>query len=955
MLLNAFNISAVTPGTASGHYLKWGRTEWKCDEGYAFKWGDTDGTWIYLNCDLSITDKEEFAIGDADWSSTMTIVAGHNTDLTIGDNECFYGGSRNAFFPANTNIKSIKVVLPTNTGNPLDGNSLTGFNWEGAGVMTLSHEPLDEPIVPGAKSNFALQAWAQPQGGETDVMWDTSGGLYAPIGAYNCHENADEYADRYGYLGEYTERMKAFYDKYVTTYTNLDKTVEWFMFLQADPEKLMAGDRDNPVKLEGYDPAQNIVQYYPESKVYYIDFTEFTGDDKGLYIYVPTRESMQTDQITTGNETHSDVDPFLRSGVRFGLINLSYPEAETRDGSTDRFRFLKYGRATRLNSMPVDMGPGCDYQIWNGISLADNPTPWTGDCNTWNNKLGDNRLLSEYRVWLRRIILEVVNENEGDQEHVYVRFEGSYDMESVTDAQIDNSYYFPEDSNDNHVAEMPNIFIGNRFEWYDRGFARFYANTDEHAKLHGCRDKETVKEKIDFYRMPDFTESYSAETEYGALLTDAEGNSSLINFIDAYDDGSNIRLTEGTGKVGYSYDPVTEKFIISSRNGIPVAEGELITAYSQLEKYSYNSKYGEATRTILKTHERTILYDPYSGNCPTRIFSNITYHFPNAEPNNVPTYRYEAPVTFSLDINAAPAITATPRGRGTGKVNGFYCCDISLAGTEYATEKNNEIEDSSMADDPSEALYPVTRWELRQWDETAGQTVDDAVWVSRYDNEGKSLYKGAPLATYHATNKHGDEEIRNVWITDATKMDEDDPESAREVTIGYEARLYYTLGYISTPITLRAFRQYTAHGNVAAKTRIGALDGDVAGGLNPYMFPSTDAAKEHPGLLKAEGQPDAPQNEFYLVPTSKSATAKAVFNINNGNLNTTEIDTPITDKMIITVNGRSISVAGASGAVSLYSTSGTLLYSGDGHYITVPAAGIYILHAGNRATRVAVR
>ena len=502
---------------------------------------------------------------------------------------------------------------------------------------------------------------------------------------------------------------------------------------------------------------------------------------------------------------------------------------------------------------------------------------------------------------------------------------------------------------------MPNIFIGNRFEWYDRGFARFYANTDEHAILHGCPDKETVKEKIDFYRMPDFTGSYSAETEYGALLTDADGNSSLISFIDADDDGSNIRLTEGTGKVGYSYDPATEQFIISSRNGIPVDDGKPITAYSQLEKYSHDSKYGEATRTILKTHERTILYDPYSANRPTSIFSNITYHFPNAEPNNVPTYRYEAPVTFSLDIKATPALTATPRGRGTGQVNGFYCSDLSLADTEYATEKNNEIEDSSMADDPSESLYPVTRWELRQWDETAGQTVDDAVWVSSYDNEGKTLYKGDRLATYHATNKHGDEEIRNVWITGATKMNQDDPESVQEVTIGYEARLYYTLGYISTPVTLRALNQYTAHGNVAAGTRINALDGDVAEGLNPYMFPATDATREHPAILQDEGQPDAPQNAFYLVPTSKTATDKAVFNINNDNLNTTAIDTPITDGLTITIDGRSISVAGATGAVSLYNTSGTLLYRGDGHSITAPAAGIYILHAGNYATRVAVR
>lgn len=954
MLLNALGLSAVTPGTASGHYLKWGRTEWEIDDSYAFKWGDSDGTWIYLNCDLAIGDqKEEFAIGDDKWTPDMTIVAGHDTDFAIGDNECFYGGNRNAFFPANATIRSIKVILPTNT-TPLDGQNLSNFDWKGAGTMTVSTEPLDEPVVPGAKSNFALQAWAQPQGGETDIMWDTSGGLYAPIGAYNCHDNAGEYEARYGYLGEYTDRMKAFYDKYVTTYTNLENTVEWFMFLQADPSALMQGDPDNPVRLEGYDPARNIVQYYPGSHVYYIDFTEFTGNDKGLYIYVPTRESMQTDRVTTGKETHSDVDPFLRSGVRFGLINLHYPEAETKDGSTDRLRFLKYGRATRLNAMPVDMGPGCGYKAWNGISLDDDATPWSGDCNTWNNKLGDNRLLSEYRVWLRRIILEVVNENDGDREHVYVRFEGSYDMESVTDTKIDNSYCFPEDSNENHVAEMPNIFIGNRFEWYDRGFTRFYANTDEHAILHGCPNKQTVEQKIKDYDLPNFTQSYSAETEYGALMTDTDGNSRLVNFIDADDDGSNIRLSEGKGKIGYRYDPDTEQFVVTSRNGVPVTDGERITAYSQLEKYSHNSKYGEATRTILKTHERTILYDPYSPNCPTGIFSNITYHFPNDEPNNVPVYRYEAPVTFRLDIKASPALTATPRGRGTGKVNGFYCSDLSIAGTEYATEKNNEIEEGTTADAPSESFYPVTRWELRQWDETAGQTVDDAVWVSRYDNDGKPLYKGNLLATYHDTNRHGDAEIRNVWITDATKMDLNDPGSAQEVTIGYEARLYYTLGYISTPTTLRAFRQYTVHGNVETGKGIDALaDGD--GGSNPYMHPATEATAGRPALLKATAQPEAPQNEFYLVPTSKSATAKAVFNINNGNLNTTAIDTAIADGIKISVNGRSISVAGATETVRLHTTSGTLVYSGDGNAITVASPGIYILSHGSRATRVAIR
>lgn len=952
MVLCAFYVQAqYTPGEKSGYYLR-GNFNNSFDDNiggqpqHEFLWGDATGSWIYLPLDepLRVTGNCEFAIGPRTWADgdRRIIVASYSGEqFNIGDNKCYFGGGKNALFPYDTPIGYIKVVLPRNE----DENNPDPSE---AGVLTLNG-------VPGTMSNYALQAWIMPQSGEAGVAWDTSGGLYAPIGVVKRN---DEYDSRYGYLGPYTQQMTDFYHKYVSAGSSTN--VDWIYFLTVAPDKLRKAnatvDADGNIidarPVADYSAAKGeIVRYYDNSNVYCIDFTEF--DPRGLYIYVPTVSSIGD---VEGQDVYNGVEPILRSGVRFGLFNFHYPDEDNQR----RYRYVKYGRCTRLNALPTDIGPACGYPYWNGEKVTGDYDPSnTGD--EWHQKVGDNRLLSEYRMWITRIILEVVNEGGRDNEHIYIRFEGRYDLESAMSSKMCNSFV-SDISGANNVGLAPNIFRGNSFEWYDRGFARFYANNDPslHGRtlLGGARyTPDEIKELCGQYMLPDFTSPYNVEASYGVIGEDGHP----VVYIDCDNDGHNLRRVSARNTVEYTYvrddtDVTQSYFAITGINGVasdPTAEENRIPTFTHDESYSSDPKYGNATRTILQTRRRTALYDPaMTGNRPDSIYTVITYHFPDAEPNNVPSYRHAVNVEPEFEIDATPVLNARKVARGINIAAGAYCSDLSIEGSRYASYGDDDDINASIP-------YPVTRWEFRQWDDTDGS------WVKDDDSHPKSTFN-APYATTHVGNGHrgeliseyndrqqlGDTELKNVWLTGATKLEE----SETGVTVGYRADVVYTLGYVmGMPITEKALSLYKA---LAAESPAADAGSETSDG-NPYSFPGHKATRDNPGILvPKDGDPSQGLSlKFYLSPERRVAHTSVSFLQSDSldDVKTTGIDSTERVSMSIGVDGCTLSVVGATGPVTVYSVSGAVVYNGCDNVIELPSAGAYIVRSATDTAKVIAR
>lgn len=878
-------------GVATGWYLRgefnMSNNEWLVSDSFQFYSTDCPGVYKLKTENFTINGK--FKVASANWTDLNCGKAG-----TIELNKA-YEMPKNAPDGADVTANTIAFV-----------RAYFYNNGEDTPLLLLTDDPnYDYTVWPESssanQSKIWLQVWNEPQAGVSDsqVAWDTSGGLYDPIlyGVDNAASNTDE-------------NVANFVSKYYTTYTDDQGAVtKYLAFYKATADQIVA---------EGVTPGSNqMVQYKSGSNVYYIDFREYTGDENGIYLRVPLKADMSD---TKGNQNYANVPMIVRSGVRFTLLNTNY---SADNNERDQERYVKYGHTFRLNEMPREITKYSDgWGVWNGITDS-NPNANVTNCNEYHHKMGDNRLLSEYNLWLKRIVIEVVGEGATDgSDRIYVRFEGRYDLAGATGSQA-NAVYSIEGmaANSNNIGMAPVIFTGTNISWNDRAFARFYACND--ASFHGLESMSDVESGISKYSYLDFTESYKAVSEYSLL--DNEGNAMELTYTDV---ATGEIVTDTKITIHYAYDATNKEFIYTNSDYVIAATGKTpLTKYTDTEA-DPDGRYANATRVMLKGHDEAYIVDKDFAGAPQKVKAVTTYYFSNAEPNNVPEYEIEGDVKYYDHLDTNPVLNAAKKIRGTGNYDGWYCSDLYIGGTSYATDPMSATSQK----------FPVSYITYQQYDETAG--IDNAQYATSYANSPTDGGAWSEKRVHDRLLEYGSNTVENVWITDATKIDD-----GGEATINYITDIYYTFGRVQGLSTVAEIRN---------------------AGLFATKFPESELAtvaeeeseEEHINLYHRKSSeitttiaPDKTLT-YYLEEVRSRATASVTF---NGSESTTGINAVDATDVTISTNGLCLTIDGATEGtpIAVYSITGNTIYSGFNTELYLPQAGLYIVKVGGTVTKIA--
>lgn len=757
------------------------------DARHKYQFYTTDQPNIYV-IDTDYTIEGSFRVGpkgaSEPWLSELGDV--ENSLATIKANKTF-GMSNNSASTHHTPVTTDGEIAVKKTVLYYDGSAIPKI------ILSTDNdfEPSPNPAYVG-RSLYGLQVWQDAQyTGEnsTQAVWDSSGGLYKCFAA-NQEDSK--------FMSDYLMNM--------TDAADLSYTQKMIMFYGPvnDPELL---NDDNYKHL--YTEAQF------EGNVYVIDFTQdYTADynaangtgvdidgdneddvtvgrsDKGIYVKVP-RMSEKDDA------SYAAVPEHFRTGVRFTLFNYNYVPRSLTDSLNER-RFVKYGHAFRLNEHFRALRGKLDatYEIdettqkekvtshsWtenNGgftwTLNSDGTTfsrtavakePWnngeapTNSAKVANQKIGDNRLLSEYNFYLYRIILEVVNDGKNQDEQLFIRFEGRYDLEGKLDAK--RTYYFSQDQGENGVSEEPNIFIGTEFTGRDRAFTRFHANLDR--SLLGNITDEELNALIAQGMYPDLNMGYTATSTYkfydgqGNELSDAFNNNQLY-----YEGFANSKVKDADNRV--------------------IAD----------DATSIDAKYTTSTREFSNVpgsvYNKTYFFDPAMvTGVPTHYEVSTEYNFYDQMFNPGP---YVTTGTFGpeLGISSEPELTAEAKQRGSGDYEGWYNSTLTITPGQ-ATLDGEKL--------------PVTRYTITQHD----TEIKQPVYAESYVNDSDNLTNWDGGVTHDADNKDTRLVLDNVWITHEVPQTSIVPAATdeaktpltqklgngiEETTIEYELTQHYTIG-----------------------------------------------------------------------------------------------------------------------------------------------------------------
>lgn len=645
----------------------------------------------------------------------------------------------------------------------------TVLNYDGGAMPILTiygYQNTEEVNTDGivfGRSHYALKVWKD--GEYSTASWDNSGGLT------DCIDK--NLADR---AAEKTEQFMQDYIYLVTD--NSDEAQPMIVFY--GPMNYLDETEEEYIKPER-----------ANANVYVIDFTEGYPGGDGVPAGIPVTVPAETDNGDVSIPLH------LASGVRFAVYNYNYVPQSATDALNMR-KYLKYGHAFRLNeglrplrgmitneeeTVPLEedetqtvtqfkWSENVGGVKWDesGVYSATNQGKefWNNgsesiETSLANQKIGDNRILSEYNFYLRRIILEVVNDGKDQTEQLYIRFEGRYDLEGKMEANR-VYYYNAPNSDDNGVVEEANIVVGTNYVGRDRAFNRYYANTDRNL-LGGISDEElNALTTRGIY--PNLTDGYRATTTYTVKcpLNDTE-------FATAF-----------TGNRDYQFEiPMTAA-------AVTVTTDERVTLDTSID--SNNPKYGTATPYLSVEGEfnETRYFDPAMTTAPTAYEVSTVYAFGNAK---IAEPAYVGTGTFDNSDNFAPnpGLTAVAKERGVNAYDGWYNSTLTIVPN---TQKALDGKD-----------LPVTRYTITQQD----SELKNVVFAESYENlEGE---KGTGWSDtdwsqegvlHDKENKDTRTELDNVWITyqDANKnvltqkLVDPDKES---VTIQYDLTQYYTFVY----------------------------------------------------------------------------------------------------------------------------------------------------------------
>lgn len=561
----------------------------------------------------------------------------------------------------------------------------------------------------------------------------------------------------------------------------------------------------------------------PNSELYVIDFSvPGYNDGKGIYIEVPSLEDVADGGWDSGSEdANSGLRRFFRGGIRFEFADLRSYFLNNDGKPADNYwanalRYVKWGHVFRLNEVarplnafPVfgsglndnesgkprvligwqdDFGP-CE---WNGydytplpegsenydkdfgdsgkshvISQTDSKQPDYVSMRA--KKRGDSRLVAEYPFWLRKIYLQVVQDPQATLDNgapdtrykrFYLSFEGEYDLSAAIKSEAQWSYIAPE--NDNSVSETPNIFHGEKVEFNEPAFSRFYnldltnitqgEYEDENHNLYqdflpllGCRLQDYLtrighadlydSHSLDEFKAGTVTIPDSERGHYLYMMEyhkgyDARSQYSLLNEAGetlAYHDVPDVRLG-----ADYSYKAEHGKYYNAADNA------ELTTA----EGLVPNTKFVQSEKV-------SMYFDPENADfTPTHVDADYEFNFPNQIKEYIAGGKFSIeynPYDFSDEIQlTGEANWRNKNGEGKGR----YGSTIDWSGFRSHTPQTS-------GDNPGR--FPVANYAVAH----AHGTSDTAPALSEFsvtEHNGQSF--GASEAASWWTSHPDAEEMR---------------------------------------------------------------------------------------------------------------------------------------------------------------------------------------------------
>lgn len=624
-------------------------------------------------------------------AQTDWFTEGGNTDMKFGE----------TFF-----VKKINIYR-----NASNGQLCIRFN---------SDEAPEFPLVGEGTSPYVLQVWdyrtAQTDEGSSAPRWDNSGGLFRVWEGIEGVKDGERYPIDPKYLRSET------IDNYTYKWLCFHKVDDIDAEAVAAGHPLMWATTDHDKYQAIVGAGKGFAQVTdPNSELYVIDFSvPGYNDGKGIYIEVPLLEDVADGGWDSGNEdANSGLRRFFRGGIRFEFADLRSYFLNNEGKPADNYwanalRYVKWGHVFRLNEVarplnafPVfgsgrnnepdagnprvligwqdDFGP-CE---WNGydytplpegsenydkdfgdsgkshvISQTDSKQPDYVSMRA--KKRGDSRLVAEYPFWLRKIYLQVVQDPQATLDNgapdtrykrFYLSFEGEYDLSAAIKSEAQWSYIAPE--NDNSVSETPNIFHGEKVEFNEPAFSRFYNldltnitqgeykdesgnNYQDFLPLLGCRLQDYLTRighadlydthSLDEFKAGTVTIPDSERGHYLYMMEyhkgyDARSQYSLLNEAGetlAYHDVPDVRLG-----ADYSYKAEHGKYYNAADNA------ELTTA----EGLVPNTKFVQSEKV-------SMYFDPENADfTPTHVDADYEFNFPNQ------IKEYIAGGKFSIEYN----------------------------------------------------------------------------------------------------------------------------------------------------------------------------------------------------------------------------------------------------------------------------------------------------------------
>lgn len=612
----------------------------------------------------------------------------------------------------------------------------TVLNYDGGAMPILTiygyqnTEVVKTDVIVFGRSKYGLKVWDNDA--YSTASWDNSGGLTDCI----TKNAADE----------------TFMQDYIYMVTDdSDEAQKMVMF--RGPLNIL---KETDAEYAKYSALKDAYPAEHGGNVYVIDFTD--GYENGIYVKVPA----ETDNGNVSIPQH------MASGVRFVVYNYNYVPQSATDVLNMR-KYLKYGHAFRLNEnlRPLRGMIGADgnwTENGGGVKWDENGVYSTTNKENWNNgsesietsmanqKIGDSRLLSEYNFYLKRIILEVVNDGKNQNEQLYIRFEGRYDLGGKMEAKRTYYYNSPEGEN-NGVVEDANIVVGTKYEGRDRAFNRYYANTDRNL-LGGISNNE-LNALTDRGIYPNLTDGYKATTTY------------------TLKDKDNKTVIEGESEYRFEI-PMTTSAKATTDSRV-VVDGTID---------SNNPQYGTATPYLstVGAYEETFYFDPTMATAPTQYEVSTVYDFDNdkiAEDAYVGTGSFDTSDNFEF----SPKLKAEAKERGVGEYEGWYNSTLTITPGELYDDENNKL--------------PVTRYTITQMD----TELKKMVVAKSYDNAiGSNVTDWSQECVQHdGENKDTRTQLDNVWMTytdnDEVVSQKLSNEDDAYVDIQYDLTQYYTFAY----------------------------------------------------------------------------------------------------------------------------------------------------------------